>query len=256
MNMHVSASARVIARAINRFNPDYHREFFSTRRAAKRHLAQPNASNAERLAKSLQSALLNWGAGRRRAPRVKIVSDMAKYLAGSAHAFSDLAELHRRVSQTRIERNCPRLAGEAGRSFDQLLLDALKSLSTGLFHNNTGVTYPMKALLLITGLMPALDSQVRRGLGRAGFSGFEKTQFRLPDDARTADGMKITGLLFVIGRCFKAHRSRLLAGVRASRYPQLGSETGRLFDVLLFMSGREKPSCFRMAPRVARWYAG
>lgn len=54
-------------------------------------------------------------------------------------------------------------------------IELLNTLSKRLFVDNRSVTYPMKAHLLLTGYMPALDGRVRAGLGKAGFGGVDKT---------------------------------------------------------------------------------
>jgi hypothetical protein len=122
-------------------------------------------------------------------------------------------------------------------AFDANLFAALHALADGLFAGNTNATYPMKAALLITGLMPAFDSQVRCGLQRAGFIGMNKTQFVLPGNANCADGKKIARLPFLLGECWHAYSPQINAGIATSRYTGLLDEPGRFFDVLLFMQG-------------------
>jgi hypothetical protein len=124
--------------------------------------------------------------------------------------------------------------------FDATLLRALSKLADGLLQNNTNVTYPMKALLLISGLMPALDSQVRAGLGNAGFKGFERTQFLLPRDSGSADAKKLTRLPFVLGQCWIDCLKLLQEAVRRSRLELLLRHPGRVFDVLLFMQASKE----------------
>jgi len=81
-----------------------------------------------------------------------------------------------------LDAECRRLANgshvpTALEDFDDALLSVLREISQRLFVDNSNVTYPTKALLLISGLMPALDNRVRAGLGRAGFSGVKKLSF-------------------------------------------------------------------------------
>jgi hypothetical protein len=97
----------------------------------------------------------------------------------------------------------------------------------------------MKALLLITGLMPALDSQVRKGLRLAGKVGFMGQQL-LPQNTHQAGGRRICYLPFQLGQCWELNREILLEGVRKSRHPGLESAPGRVFDVLLFMQAQSK----------------
>ncbi len=58
----------------------------------------------------------------------------------------------------------------------------------------------------------------------------------------------------MIGECFRSDQETLIAGVRASRPPELENEIGRLFDVLIFMSAAKGGTpVFRMDPPFARW---
>ena len=93
-------------------------------------------------------------------------------------------------------------------AFDQEILGILNTLAEVLFINNTSVTYPMKALLLITGLMPALDSQVRAGLTRAGKAGFTGQQL-FPMNSQQAAGRRICELPFYLGHCWTLHREEI-----------------------------------------------
>jgi hypothetical protein len=114
----------------------------------------------------------------------------------------------------------------------------------------------MKALLLITGFMPAFDSQVRMGLQRGGFAGVNKTQYLLPDDADHADGKKISRLPFLLGQCWTACAQQLQEGISASNSPELREEPGRAFDVLLYMQADEaSPILVTCDPPSRQWYA-
>ncbi|MNH32672.1 hypothetical protein D3C79_931320 [compost metagenome] len=106
-----------------------------------------------------------------------------------------------------------------------------------LFFNNTSVTYPMKGMLLITGLMPALDSQVRGGLTRAGKSGFTGQQL-LPRSAQQAAGRRICELPFYLGHCWSLNREVFMEGILSSHHKDLRDKPARVFDILLFMQNR------------------
>jgi hypothetical protein len=106
-----------------------------------------------------------------------------------------------------------------------------------LFINNTSITYPMKALLLITGLMPALDSQVRGGLTLAGKAGFTGQQL-LPWNTQQAAGRRICDLPFYLGHCWSLNREVFIEGISSSRHKDLQGAPGRVFDILLFMQNR------------------
>jgi hypothetical protein len=140
-------------------------------------------------------------------------------------------------------------------NFDHNLFYALATLAKGLFVNNTNATYPMKALLLVTGLMPAFDNQVRNGLHLGGFSGTHKTQYLLPANGLRADGKKISRLPFLLGDCWNMFLRVLSPAIAASQFPQLLTHPGRVFDVLLFMQGNERePLLIMFQKPPATWY--
>lgn len=139
-------------------------------------------------------------------------------------------------------------------SFDTTLLGTLHLLASRLFHGCTNVTYPMKVLLLITGLMPALDGNVRGGLHRGGFAGMSTTQFLLADTTQSANGKKLTRLPFLLGQCWSAFLPQFLTGIQHSQYPELVEEPGRVFDILLFMQARTEVPVLSYAGGNALWY--
>lgn len=188
----------------------------------------------------MHQALTNWGAGSRKAPVLRSPKDAAKKLTS--------VELHRRLKildkSRLIDFGLDATRGRAFRNqssfscfttFDRNLLEILHTLAGVFFVNNTNVTYPMKVLLLITGLMPALDSQVRKGLSRAGMEGMGGTQFLLPTDASRPLGQRICHLPFWVGHCWQTHHSEIQNAIAQSDHLTLSTEPGRVFDILLFM---------------------
>ena len=141
-------------------------------------------------------------------------------------------------------------------SFDSNLLSVLWALGDRVLVGNTNVTFPMKAVLLITGFMPALDStRVRMGLKRGAFSGMNRTQYLLPADPGHADGKKITRLPFLLGQCWTTCAQQLQEGLANSSFPGLIEEPGRVFDILLFMQGDEdSPILVTCDPPDRDWY--
>ncbi|KAF7599982.1 hypothetical protein BGI27_05180 [Candidatus Dactylopiibacterium carminicum] len=131
----------------------------------------------------------------------------------------------------------------------------LDQLSAGIFVGNTNVTYPMKTLMLLTGFMPAFDSQVRSGLDNAGFMGMNATQFLLPEDSAGANARKISRLPFYLGNCYTQYRELLKGAVARSPQPRLTRDPGRLFDVLFFMQGRKDSARLLSFEPESRWYA-
>jgi hypothetical protein len=139
--------------------------------------------------------------------------------------------------------------------FDGCLIDTLCVLSTGLLVANTNVTYPMKSLLLLTGLMPAFDSQVKGGLAAADVAGINKTRYLLPA-LGSADAQKICALPFYIEDCISRQAAIIGHEATGSFYPALANEHGRIFDVLLFMQNGAGHMTVRFFPPAhIRWYA-
>ena len=158
---------------------------------------------------ALRCVLRCWGAGKRGAPNVQDLEEFRNVLDRPEMHF-ELAALGRAslsvltvVQRHRYLDGKP-AAPEELAAFDSNLLDVLRAVGERLFiaNKNLNATYPMKAVLLVTGFMPAFDSQVRIGLQNGGFRGMNKTQFELPTDADCADGKKVTRLPFLLGDCW------------------------------------------------------
>jgi hypothetical protein len=239
----IAADAEAIAKAMDDFDAGYHQDFLRVKKVARSYLARPVTATAGPLAGELRAALKKWGAGGRKAPQLKTRDEMAAALS-AAQLYQPLQRLASTPLSSlttaggrRAINGAPTLQ-QAVDDFDACLIGTLQDLGESLFADNTNVTYPMKAVLLITGLMPAFDSQVRAGLQRGGFTGLNRTQFLIPPDARSADARKITHLPFILGSCWRAHQDCIRTGLLKSRYgDQLVDEPGRVFDVLLFMQG-------------------
>jgi hypothetical protein len=254
MGLQVICNADVIKSQINEFNENYHEHFFCVRSIAKEYLNVAADSilleqSTIRLAEQLISALKEYGAGRfRKAPPTREEPEIKDFLCNS-NLHNDLSEIAGSdLCFLCLQANARTIAAKAKissiKQFDKILLSILDRLSKGLFKGNTNVTYPMKALLLITGFMPAFDSNVKRGLYRAGFIGFggeiPRTRFLLPQgNATNADMKKLTRLPFVLGDCWANNFNVIKDGIKESEYPNLIEEPGRLFDVLFFMQGKK-----------------
>ncbi|MGA8138333.1 MAG: IS3 family transposase, partial [Pseudomonas gingeri] len=124
--------------------------------------------NTALLAQALSTALRNWGACKRRSPILRPVPQIENVLRDNKQLHARLAILGRHnlgafgLNPQRFRAFDPNASFKDAGAFDKELLSLLNTLAGLLFFNNTSVTYPMKALLLITGLMPALDSQGMR----------------------------------------------------------------------------------------------
>lgn len=254
----IAPHARIV-KAINTFNADYHRDYLLVRTLSAPYLLAPTAANAALLATALSAVLYRWGAGKRGAPTVQPVPTLQTVLLDPAfHALiSGLSTVpittlsvpggHNRAVRG-VATATTRLA------FDTNLISAFSKISGRILIGNTNVTYPTKVLLLLTGLMPALDSQVRQGLFSAGFSGTKATQFLMPSGLGSVEAQKLTRLPFLLGECFAANAALLTGAAIASHYPWLATEPGRLFDILLFMQGSAAHPLLAITPRVRNWY--
>lgn len=230
-----------ITSAINDFRLSYHEDFTRVRSIAKAYLASSAPENrATRLAEHMHQALGNWGAGLRKAPVLRPPKDAAaKLISVELHHRLKILDESRLTAfgldATRVRAFRPTSTFSCFITFDQNLLGILHTLADVFFVNNTNVTYPMKALLLITGLMPALDSQVRKGLSRAGLAGMSGTQVLLPSDASCVLGQRICHLPFWVGHCWQEQYAEIQYAIAQGNHPTLSTEPGRVFDILLFM---------------------
>ena len=186
MPVAITASPSQIAAAPNQFSPTYHADFSRVRPFGQvytnRHLSRPAVTA---LAQPLGNVLRSWGAGKRKAPAPRRVTEIENTLA-LAPVHNALGVLNGLpLSRLSVMHNQRSFIGTPTtqatlNTFDTHLFEALQALATGILCENTNATYPMKALLLITGLMPAFDSQVRCGLHRGGFSGMNRLSFCFP----------------------------------------------------------------------------
>jgi len=249
-----------IARLVTGFSPAYHTDFWRVRRLGRAYLAATHhGTAAANLAPALSSALGNWGAGLRQAPGLQSIAAMISSLATSSVHASLVALQNSARSGLTIAGGSRAFAGLGASpptvtTFDRNLFSALDQLANGLFIGNTNVTYPMKAVLLITGLMPAFDSQVRRGLQRGGFGGMSSTRYPLPSSTAGAGWMKISRLPFLFGECWRTYAPRIRTEIWRSRHRILVVEPGRLFDVLLFMQGDPRNPVVVTYHGQRRWY--
>jgi hypothetical protein len=253
MAINIIGTAANITRAINTFDAQYHEGFDIVRRLGDQYLdaALPIPETVNTLISNLRRVLGEYGAaeegvdnyGALNAPTLATLEAFADaFKAADLHA--DLKRLRdwklpllRVLDNTRsINRG---FLNNNVLQFDQTLIQTLNSLANDLFHfvNNRTVTYPMKAVLLVTGFMPAFDGQVRRGLTDSGLGGFGAPQM-LPPTPHPANGQKITRLPFLLGECWNSHLDVLTEGIGNSYHPELFGEPGRIFDILLFVQGR------------------
>ena len=261
MPVRITGTVGQIAEAVKDFSAAYHADFAEVRELARGYLtaSQPSEDNVMELARQLRCVLGSWGAGKREAPQLRGREDFANVLR-QPELHATLRALGRTpLSTLGIVQGRRAFSGQAASPeelarFDSAVFFALRTLSERLFVDNTNVTYPMKAVLLLPGLMPAFDGQVRTGLQRGGFRGMKKTQYLLPD-SNDADGRKITRLPFLLGECWTAFTQSLQEGVANTPCRMLVDEPGRVFDVLLFMQASDKyPVLVTLDPPTVGWH--
>lgn len=233
----LDATEDQIIAAIDQFPQSYHADYHRARTAAKRYFSGVERP-ATSLANELTRALENWGAGRRKAPKLAPPAKIEATLRSARENLRLLASIpHSSLSITSERRSiCHRAIPSPG-DLDRVLFQCLAAFASGCFIRNTNVTYPMKAVLLLTGLLPALDSKVRRGLRNAGLPGFTRTSIPLPTCPFQRDYMRIGMLPFIVGALWRLHGSKLARCTQLAGRPELSCEPGRLVDILLFTQG-------------------
>ncbi|SAL19723.1 hypothetical protein [Caballeronia telluris] len=262
MSFSVTDDTAALTAAINGFNAAYHVDYFTVRTKAVDYLSEPPSTvSASRLALALIKVLESWGTGKRGAPACRPVDSATEALCNPAihQKLTNLANSFEFLSVANGTRSLKVDSPfETVDEFDGCLIESLNELAAGLLVGNTNVTYPMKALLLITGLMPAYDSQVRGGLAVAGVSGVNRTRYLLPVQD-CPDAKKICVLPFYIGDCISRTLPILNKAIENSSYPMLKGQHGRLFDVLLFvqrnLTSEAALISFSAAQSSRRWYA-
>jgi hypothetical protein len=262
MVLSVTSNPGAVTATVNAFSASYHADYFAVRCLAKTYLASPpSVATASPLACAVSHTLTRWGAGKRGAPSCQPLNAIAAALS-SATLHSNLVNLEKSLSYLAI--TCGLRSLNHGSpfasvaAFDDCLIDTISSISAAVLIGNTNVTYPMKSLLLLSGLMPAFDSQVKGGLAVAGVSGVKKTRYLLPTKG-SVDARKICALPFYIAECISRLSALISAEISASSYPALRGEYGRIFDVLLFEQNKLIPAAavvtFTPPPLGTRWYA-
>lgn len=221
----IIASQDQIITAINEFNHKYHQGFFEAIGLARACYLE-GQNQFEPLAHCLSNTLNDWGAGKRKAPHVVDVITLADILADA-----DFGALCHELLLGSRGVYAGQYSGGQGDQTMKFLNFVAKHMLTG----STAVTYPMKILLLLTGFMPALDGQVKKGLTLAGAPGFATTSYQLVASSEVSM-QRIQSLPIDLSGLWN---QSLQNAVAASQFPELGDYPGRVFDVLLFMQGKE-----------------
>ncbi len=263
--LEITKNVASITDANDRFKPGYHYDYRFVRHTRQEYLAidkkllQPTHKTINELSHRLIQTLTNWGAGGRKAPQCRSADEISTTLSDTTlHGnFSKLINSHCQF-QIIDGRRCLAENGpfaDVG-EFDACYIETLQTLSTGIFVGNTNVTYPMKALLLLTGFMPAFDSQVKGGLAIAGVTGVNRTQYLMPKPGST-DAKKICTLPFYMAECVSSYKEIIDEAVKDSKFDDLLYDYGRIFDILLFQQKNlniNPPLVTFIPPAVGKWY--
>ena len=255
MALDLIADKNLLILSINDFSQKYHIDFFTTINLAEKYLRHINEPSALALAENFGRTLCAWGAGRRKAPKIKSHSEITSALLDIRLIESIKFFSGSRMTDFKINGSIIEIADTASsiENFKKRLFDSLRLFSNGFFIGNTSITYPMKSLLLLTGFMPAWDSQVRKGLSLSGFCGTD-SHFLLPDQHDSTAFQKISSLPFYLGDCYTKNKDAFDTAIRESNYPELISDPGRLFDILFFMQGSKQHRIFSCSGVSTRWY--
>jgi hypothetical protein len=216
----IVASQDQITTAINEFNHKYHHGFFDAIGLAKACYLE-GQNQFEPLANCLSNTLNAWGAGKRKAPQVVDVITLADVLSD--------ADFGKLCHELLLGSRCVYGNQHPWRQGDQII-QFLNFVAKYMLIGSTTVTYPMKILLLLTGYMPALDGQVKKGLTLAGAPGFATTSYQLESSAELSM-QRIQALPIDLSGLWK---QSLHDAVAASQFPKLNDYPGRVFDVLFF----------------------
>jgi hypothetical protein len=258
MSIELVGPKGAVREAIENFSSQYHEDYFETRRVAGAFLraSAPNQLCGTALHHRLQATLTSWGAGVRGAPGLVTRISVTVRALSRPDLYADLQLLYRSPLDALTVTDGRRriaLAGILPLVWDDALVRSLQTIAAELLTGNTNVTYPMKAMLLLCGLMPAFDSQVRKGMSKGGLVGMSSTQMQMPTQATDLVARKITALPYWLGHCWSKY-PLIRHEARHSAYPQLQEDPGRLFDILFFMQASSDPFLVWKDDGQGPWY--
>lgn len=157
--------------------------------AATSYISEDRSGSAAEMRQSamlLRHCLRVYGAGTRRAPKLAPVSDFEALLADED-----------------VRRMCTRQRRVVGQWRDTVISSSYHLEAIRLLHvfaqrvfspATTNVLYPLKMLMLLTGLGPAPDSRVREALVAQGFPGWTRLSEKIPEDANAPAALRLLDL--------------------------------------------------------------
>jgi hypothetical protein len=271
-NLQLTGSTAEIAQAFNDFNRQYLQGYFIVQAhvdaylSASREADDPHKMEhlAQKLTTELSRVLSEWHAGRRKAPTLRSDNEITQFLLNPV-IHTELAELSMlRTEPPGIEagKRIVSVAHFTPNTLDMAALRLLNQLARGLFRNALNATYPMKALLLLTGYSIAFDSQVRGGAQRAGFEGMRHGSHKIADIARNANcatSRKIISMPYIVGQAWHENQERIKEALVATGRMDLMAlleHPARIFDILFFMQNAAdtRPVLLTFYKAPGRWY--
>lgn len=214
------ASACLIRKAVEQFNLKYHLGFEAVQDAVCAWLTAAEDESAiatANLATVLIDVLQQWHAGRQNAPKLRSLDDIQTFLS--------LPRVKLLITQLRGA--CLDNPGPAINAMCEL-----NALSSQIFVTITRQTYTSKTVLLLTGFGIGTDSNVRKGLKKAGLQGFYAA-LALGDEQKVRS---VTTLLYRIWPLIHKHIEDEL--ISSPKFTWLLDHPGRLMDILLFQQGK------------------
>ena len=202
----------------------------------------PTEEEALRTADLLRYALRDWGAGERRAPRVASVADLAAMLRDPG-IWMPCADLRRLVAQWPTAPGSPVDLVAA--------FPLLNQLARRGFSPATGnLLYPLKMLMLLTGLGPAPDRRVRAGLKVLGMPGWTASVEAVPEDAGGPVARRLLALWADSASLVREELPELQMNDADVAWLVQQHAFGRLVDMALFVLGEEAATAdVEKAPR-------
>lgn len=245
------ADPAAIARAFVDFKSEYVQGYFDVHRAATTLLFLPTncpIDNLEQSTRALATVLIRvlreWGANKRRAPRLRTEAEIIKLFTDPRlrEMLRDLSKLRTRLPSVDEGKRVVGTDSHSPDQLDALVINVLNELASGLFERCTNLTYPSKAVLLLTGYMVAVDSEVRSGAQYAGFTGMS-SPLAVADTQHPnlSTAKKITAMPYLLGQAWPRIgdqiKDALVVTGRKDLLELLG-HPARIFDILLFMQSK------------------
>ena len=191
----------------------------------------PSPAEAATAAQRIHYALGVWGAGRRRAPKVASVEELVRMLSDE-RVWRPAAKLWALVATWDVADIEPVDLVEA--------IPLLGRLATAGFDSSSvRLLYPLKLLLMLTGLGPVPDRWVRAGLKAAGCPGWTSSVEVVPEAAGAPVATRLMALWADAALRTREELPTREAGDPDIRWLVEQKAFGRVADMAYFSAGRQ-----------------